>query len=112
LIAAAVAAATGWGLLLAAAAKTTGQISSIGSAMMLIFGILGGSFFSMQNLPTWVQIFSHISPNAWGMDGFTTLALGNGISYILTPILALLGMAAVLFTVSVLIINRRGFAIA
>ena len=80
--------------------------------MMLIFGILGGSFFSMQNLPTWVQIFSHISPNAWGMDGFTTLALGNGISYILTPILALLGMAAVLFTVSVLIINRRGFAIA
>jgi ABC-2 type transport system permease protein len=112
LITAAVAAATGWGLLLAAAAKTTGQISSIGSAMMLIFGILGGSFFSMQNLPTWVQIFSHISPNAWGMDGFTTLALGNGISYILTPILALLGMAAVLFTVSVLIINRRGFAIA
>ena len=112
LITAAVAAATGWGLLLAAAAKTTGQISSIGSAMMLIFGILGGSFFSMQNLPTWVQLFSHISPNAWGMDGFTTLALGNGISYILTPILALVAMAAVLFTISVLIINRRGFAIA
>ena len=112
LIAAAVAAATGWGLLLAAIARTTGQISSIGSALMLIFGILGGSFFSMENLPGWVQVFAHISPNSWGMDGFTTLALGNGIAYILTPILALLGMAAVLFSISVLIINRRGFASA
>ena len=79
---------------------------------MLIFGILGGSFFSMDNLPTWVQVFSRISPNAWGMDGFATLALGNGIAHILTPVLALLAMAAILFTAAVIFINRRGFATA
>jgi ABC-2 type transport system permease protein len=112
LIVAAVAAATGWGLLLAAVAKTTGQISSIGSAMMLIFGLLGGSFFSMSNLPTWVQVFAHISPNAWGMDGFTSLALGDGLAFIITPVLALLAMAAILFTIAVIVINRRGFASA
>jgi ABC-2 type transport system permease protein len=110
LIIAAVAAATGWGLLLASLAKTTGQISSIGSAIMLIFGLLGGSFFSLSNLPGWVQVFSHISPNAWGMDGFTTLALGGGLAYILTPVLALFAMAVILFTIAVILINRRGFA--
>jgi ABC-2 type transport system permease protein len=110
LITAAVAAATGWGLLLASIAKSTGQISSIGSALMLIFGLLGGSFFSLANLPAWAQSLAHISPNAWGMDGFTTLALGNGLSAILTPVLALLAMAVLLFTIAVLIINHRGFA--
>jgi ABC-2 type transport system permease protein len=110
LILAAVAAATGWGLLLASFAKTPGQISSIGSAMMLIFGILGGSFFSMDNLPAWVQTFARISPNSWGMDGFSALALGNGIAAITTPLLALLIMAVVLFAAAVVLINRRGFA--
>ena len=110
LIAAAVAAATGWGLLLASFAKTPGQISSIGSAMMLIFGILGGSFFSTDNLPAWVQTFARISPNSWGMDGFSSLALGNGLSAITTPLLALAIMAVILFAAAVLLINRRGFA--
>jgi ABC-2 type transport system permease protein len=110
LIAAAVAAATGWGLLLASFAKTPGQISSIGSAMMLIFGILGGSFFSTDNLPAWVQTFARISPNSWGMDGFSSLALGNGLSAITTPLLALMIMAVILFAAAVLLINRRGFA--
>ena len=36
-----VAAASGWGLLLAAVAKNTYQVSSMGTAMMLIFGFFG-----------------------------------------------------------------------
>ena len=111
LITAAVLAATSWGLFLASFAKTPGQVSSIGSAMMLVFGILGGSFFSMDNLPAWVQTFAHISPNSWGMDGFTTLALGGNLSSILTPIAALLIMAVVLFALAVLLISRRGSAL-
>jgi ABC-2 type transport system permease protein len=112
LVLAAVAAATGWGIFIASFAKTPAQISSIGSALMLIFGILGGSFFSLDNLPAWVQVISRISPNAWGMDGFTTLALGNGIAQILVPILALLGMTLLLFTAAALFIRRRDFAAA
>jgi len=38
--AAAVFGAVGWGMLLTAVAKTPGQVSAIGSAMMLTFGIL------------------------------------------------------------------------
>lgn len=111
LIVAAVLAATGWGLLIASFAKTPGQISSIGSALMLVFGLLGGSFFSLDALPIWVRTIARVSPNAWGMDGFTSLALGGNLSAITTPILALLIMALVLFTAAIILTNRRGFAL-
>jgi ABC-2 type transport system permease protein len=55
-------------------------------------------------------MITKITPNAWGVDGFTTLALGGGLKDILTPILALLVMGSALFTVAVLLINRRGLA--
>lgn len=112
LTAAAVIGATGWGMLLTAIARTPGQVSSIGSAIMLIFGMLGGSFFSMDNFPRWVQALSHISPNAWGMDGFTSLALGGNLQAVLPPVLALLAMGTGLFIVAVVLINKRGLASA
>jgi ABC-2 type transport system permease protein len=110
LILAAVAGAVGWGMLITALAKTPGQVSTIGSAVTLIFGILGGSFISAENMPGWYQALSKITPNAWGLEGFTTLALGGGLVDILVPVVALLIMGALLFTVAVLIINRRGLA--
>lgn len=108
LVVAATLGATGWGILLAALFKTSGQISAIGSALMLIFGILGGSFTNFAVMPDWLQIISRISPNRWGLDGFTTLAMGGTLSNIIIPITGLLVMAAVLFLVSVILFSRRG----
>ena len=108
LVLAAVFGAVGWGMLLTAIAKTPGQVSAIGSAMMLTFGVLGGTFNNMDNMPVWFRIITRITPNAWGVDGFTTLALGGGLHDILTPILALLAMGLVLFVTAVLLFNRRG----
>ena len=51
LILAAAFGATGWGLLFAAILKTPGQIAVTGSAVMLLFGLLGGSFFDLSMLP-------------------------------------------------------------
>ena len=110
LILAAVAGAVGWGMLITALAKTPGQVSTIGSAVTLIFGILGGSFVSTGNLPEWFQTLSKITPNAWGLEGFTILALGGGLADILVPVAALLIMGATLFTAAVLLLNRRGLA--
>ena len=109
LVLAAVIGAVGWGMLITSLAKTPGQVSSIGSAVMLIFGILGGSFISLENMPPWLQLVSKITPNAWGLDGFTTLALGGGLNQILRPVLALIVMGVILFSVAVIVINRRGF---
>lgn len=110
LVLAAAFAATGWGMIIAALLKTPGQIASVGSAVMLIFGLLGGSFFDVTMLPQWVQTASLISPNAWGIRGFLSLARGGTIASVSTPILALLLMGALLFIVAVVWISKRGLA--
>jgi ABC-2 type transport system permease protein len=110
LVLAAVLGAAGWGLLIAAFSKTPGQAGGIGSAIMLTFGILGGSFASMANMPDWFQFIGKITPNAWGLDGFSTLAQGGALGDILLPVTALLIMGTLLFAISLTIINRRGIA--
>ena len=108
LILAAVFGATGWGMLITALARTPAQVGSIGSALMLIFGILGGSFINLEQMPPLVRTLSKITPNAWGLDGFTTLALGGTLPNLVEPITALLIMGAVLFGIAVVLFNRNG----
>jgi ABC-2 type transport system permease protein len=108
LVLAAVFGATGWGMLLTSLARTPAQVGSLGSALMLMFGILGGSFISLENMPPFVQTISKITPNAWGLDGFTTLALGGNLSDIGLPVAALLVMGALLFALAVIVFNRQG----
>ena len=108
LIVAAAFAATGWGMAITAFARTPAQVGSIGSALMLIFGILGGSFITLDQLPPFVQAISKITPNAWGLDGFTTLALGGTLQNLGEPIAALLIMGMLLFGISVLLFSRNG----
>jgi ABC-2 type transport system permease protein len=110
LILAAVFAATGWGMLVTSLARTPGQVSTLGTAIMLTFGILGGSFIQVSILPGWFQILSKITPNAWGLDGFTTLGMGGSLVDLGKPLLGLAIMGLVLFAVSILIFSRRSFA--
>lgn len=100
--------ATGWGMLITALARTPGQVASLGSALMLIFGILGGSFINLEQMPPLVRTVSKITPNAWGLDGFTTLALGGTLPNLREPIAALLIMGSVLFAIAVVLFTRNG----
>ena len=108
LILATVLGATGWGMLITAIARSPAQVASLGSAVMLIFGILGGSFINIDQMPALVRTLSKITPNAWGLDGFTTLALGGTLPNLAEPITALLIMGTVLFGVSVVLFSRNG----
>lgn len=102
--------ATGWGMLLTALGRTPGQVSALGSALMLTFGILGGNFVDPATMPEWLRWVSRITPNAWGLDGFTMLAVGGGLAQVLPSVLALMGMGVLLFVVSALLFRRRGIA--
>jgi len=108
LILAVVFGATGWGMLITAIARTPAQVGSIGTMIMLTFGLLGGSFIDLAKMHPLVQALSKITPNAWGLDGFTTLALGGTLSDLREPILALLIMGIVLFVISAVLFNRKG----
>jgi ABC-2 type transport system permease protein len=106
LILAAVFGAAGWGMLITAVARTPGQVANLGTAIMLIFGILGGSFINLEQMPPFMRAISSITPNAWGLDGFTTLALGGSLNDLGKPIFALLIMGTVLFAISTFIFSR------
>jgi ABC-2 type transport system permease protein len=108
LVVAAVFGATGWGLLITALARTPGQVSTVGSATMLMFGILGGSFIKLENMPVWIWAFSRITPNAWGLDGFTILAGGGQLGEIGPQVAALLAMGLILFGLAAWVMTRRG----
>jgi ABC-2 type transport system permease protein len=108
LILTAVFGATGWGMLITAFARTPTQVANTGTIVMLIFSILGGSFISLENFPPFIQALSKITPIAWGLDGFQTLALDGNLKSITEPITALLIMGAVLFGIAVVLFNRNG----
>jgi ABC-2 type transport system permease protein len=107
LVLASVIGATGWGMIITALARTPSQVASIGTAIMLIFGIMGGSFIQLDQMPVFVRTFSKITPNAWALDGFTTLGLGGTLADLSTPILALLSMGSILFLVSVVLFSKK-----
>lgn len=108
LILAAAFGATGWGILFAAILKTPGQIAITGSAVMLVFGLLGGSFFDLSMLPDWIQVINKVTPNSWANDGFYILSLGGSLRGIQTNLIALVVMGAVLFGLATYWISQRG----
>lgn len=106
LIAATAAAATGWGLLIAAISDRPSQVSSYGTALMLLFGIMGGSFVQLTFDGPFAWL-SKITPNAWAIEGFDILGTGGSLADILPILLALTLMAATLFIISVTVFRRR-----
>jgi ABC-2 type transport system permease protein len=108
LILSAAIAATGWGIFFAAILKTPGQIAVTGSAVMLLFGLLGGSFFDLSMLPDWIQVINMVTPNSWANDGFYILSLGGKLKDIQTNLIALWVMGGVLFIFATYWISKRG----
>lgn len=101
-------AATGWGLLLTSLVKTPQQAGSVGTAAMLLFGVVGGSFGNFA-LPDALQTLGKITPNAWGIQGFAALASGGNVADVGLNVVALLVIAAVTFAVAVFMFSRNGF---
>lgn len=110
LILAAAIGATGWGVFIAAFLKTPGQVAVTGSAVMLLFGLLGGSFFDLSMLPSWIQRVNKITPNSWANDGFYILSLGGKLKDIQTNLTALVIMGVLLFAIASFWISKRGLS--
>lgn len=102
LVLALVAAATGWGLLIAAVARTPGQANAMGTAISLVFGIAAGNFIPRAIMPEWLQTLGLFTPNAWGLEGLETIQSGAGLAGLAPMLLALVGMAVVLAGIAVI----------
>lgn len=100
--------ATGVGAVISAWAQNPGQAGAIGTAVTLASSALSGSFFPRMNLPGWVQTFSLITPNAWGIEIFSALQAGDSFVDILPLLGGALGLTA-LYYIAALIGFRRQF---
>jgi ABC-type multidrug transport system permease subunit len=83
-----------WG----AVVRRVEQATALVLVVSLFLGAIGGCWWPLEVVPSWMQAAGHISPAAWAMDGFhTVLSFGAGIEAVAVPCLVLLGYA-VLFT--------------
>lgn len=85
-------AAIGFGLLVGALATTQNQAALFGSVMVVILGVISGTFFPVHLMPDPIRYISYLSPVRWGIDNYLDLFIrdGNVITILPNTILLLL----------------------
>lgn len=82
--------------------KNPSQASGLGLLLTLTLAPIGGAWWPLEISPRFMQIFGHISPVAWAMDGFTALTYGGAhLVDILVPLVVLLGMTVLFFLIAI-----------
>ncbi len=101
-------AATSLGLVIASIAKTAVQVNVIGSPILVISGLLGGTFIPSMLFPEWLQSMSKLSINYWGLTGFTDLMRsGAGVGEVLLETAVLFTFSILFFTIAAILFQRR-----
>ena len=94
------------GLLIGILAKTEEQAITFSLIPMFMFSGLGGAWVPLEFTGETFQAIGHLSPVAWGMDGFENIcARGLGFESVLIPSAALAGYAAMFFLLAVWRLN-------
>lgn len=97
-------AATGLASVISSIARSPEQGDIAGGLIAILFGIFGGAFFTIPDVPI-MQAISKLTVNYWGVNAFTRLSLGD--TDIALNLAALLGIGAVLLVIGLVLFNRR-----
>lgn len=82
-------------IMLAALVKTRRSAGSLAVLCALILAPLGGCWWPLFFLPSWMQFLARLTPHGWAMSGFNKLMLfGAGFGDVTLEMLVLLGFAA------------------
>ena len=87
-------------------AKTYDQISWFPTFVLTPLTYLGGVFYSIQILPEWAGALSHANPILYMVNGFRYGFLGMSDVNVGLAYAIMLGAAAVLFALAVVLLNR------
>jgi ABC-2 type transport system permease protein len=97
-------AATGMGTLLSSLVKTNSQLGSFGTIVLLVTTSISGCWWPIELSPEIMQKIAMAFPQYWAMAGYKNTVVANlGISSIIEPSLILMAMAALFYTVTLLI---------
>jgi ABC-2 type transport system permease protein len=101
-------AATGFGLLVGAFATSQGQAALFGSVMVVILGVISGTFLPVYLMPKSIQSISLISPIRWGIDNYLDIFIREGTLSSISPnIFRLLTFFVFAMIVSIVIFAKR-----
>jgi ABC-2 type transport system permease protein len=82
--------------------RTPNQASSIVIITWIVLIPLGGGWWPLELVPSWLGTLGHISPVAWCMDGLNTLIFYQGAGAdVLKPIVVLLLYTLIFFLLSI-----------
>lgn len=96
LIIAGVAAAMGLTAAIAMSAKTAEQAGALTAFIVVVFGIVGGVFFPVNQAAGVLSVASRLTPHFWLMDGFQDLSAGSSVAAVLPALGAVVLFAVVL----------------
>lgn len=101
-------AAAGFGVMLMAFIKNTRQTGPVLGGVLTLTGMLGGLFTTgIPNLPAAFNTATLAMPQGWAMRGWKLALAGAGLDELLLPVMVMLVMGAVFFTVGVLFFRKR-----
>lgn len=82
-------------LLVSVIAKSSVQMNTASTFIVLLFSAVGGSMVPRFMMPGWMQSLGNFTPNAWVIETFYGIvARGLGASQLVTPIAILIGITA------------------
>lgn len=97
---------SGLGLLIGFLAHSEEQAIVFSLIPMFVFSGLGGAWVPLEVTGATFRAIGHLTPVAWGMDGFENIcARGLGFQSVLLPAAALLGYAVLFFGLAVWRLN-------
>ncbi len=101
-------AAIGFGILVGSVASTHNQAALFGSVMVVLLGIISGTFLPIHIMPKLIQYVSYLSPIRWGIDNYLNLFIreGNIASILPNTILLILFFGFAMIT-SIVIFAKR-----
>jgi ABC-2 type transport system permease protein len=98
---------TGAGMLSGSVFRTPEQASSIGPAVGMVAGMLGGCMWPLAIVPSALQTIGHVVPHAWAVDAWTTvLSRGGGLVDIATELAVLAAFALGLLMLATVRLRR------
>lgn len=86
-------ATTGFGVLLGSLCRTSEQLDSLGTTIILAMSAIGGSMVPRWIMPDWMQKLGLLTINGWSYDGFMSLIQGGGYTGILPKCIVLFAVA-------------------
>jgi ABC-2 type transport system permease protein len=101
-------AAIGFGILTGTFARTMGQAALFGSVMVVILGLISGTFLPIRLMPAAIQYISYLSPVRWGIDSYLVIFIrGGGIREVILWLLSLVVFFGLAMTISIHIFAKK-----